>query len=167
MRFHLPLMGLCFAGLLLSSYAYAVEMRAERARQLGVQYRAYCDIGPFSCTKVFSSEFGSVTQFFGLPKTSNALVGMLYYMAEMLCCWNPTLLLLLSAPSLLVTVCLAFILTVILHDFCVVCCSIYVVNVTTVFFTYRWWKKSRRSAAATAATSSAPASSSPAAKKRR
>ncbi|KPI89914.1 hypothetical protein ABL78_0986 [Leptomonas seymouri] len=143
MRFHLVLVTICLAGFLLSSYAYMVEVHADRAKQLGVPYRAYCDIGPFSCTKVFSSEFGSVTQFFGLPKASNALIGMLYYTTEMLCCWNPTLMLLVSAPSILVTVCLAFILTVVLHDLCVVCCSLYVVNIITVYLSYRWWKRSR------------------------
>lgn len=143
MRFNLMLVGVCLIGFLLSSYAYTVEMHAERAKQLGIPYRAYCDIGPFSCTKVFSSEFGSATQFFGLPKTSNALVGMVYYLAEMLCCWHPTLILLLSAPSILVTVCLAFILTVVLHDLCVVCCSIYVVNITTAYLSYRWWKRTQ------------------------
>ncbi|KPA84228.1 hypothetical protein ABB37_02279 [Leptomonas pyrrhocoris] len=148
MKFNLALVGVCLIGFLLSSYAYTVEVHADRARQLGVPYRAYCDIGPFSCTKVFSSEFGSATQFFGLPKTSNALVGMMYYFAEMLCCWNPTLMLLTSAPSLLVTVCLAFVLTVVLRDLCVVCCSIYVVNITTVLLSYRWWRRSRAANAA-------------------
>ncbi|KAK7197758.1 Vitamin K epoxide reductase family [Novymonas esmeraldas] len=146
--FNLALVGLCLLGFLLSSYAYSVEVRAERAKESGSAYRAYCDVGPFSCTKVFSSEFGSATQFFGLPKTSNALVGMAYYTAEMLCCWNPTLILLLSAPSIPVTLCLAFILTVVLHDLCFVCCSIYVVNLTTVYVAYRWWKRSASSATA-------------------
>jgi vitamin-K-epoxide reductase (warfarin-sensitive) len=144
MKLHLGLVGVCLIGFLLSSYAYTVEVHAERSKQLGVPYRAYCDIGPFSCTKVFSSEFGSATQFFGLPKTSNALVGMMYYLAEMLCCWNPTLILLMSAPSIFVTVCLAFILTVVLHDLCVVCCSIYVVNIITVILSYRWRRRSQR-----------------------
>ncbi|CBZ28325.1 conserved hypothetical protein [Leishmania mexicana MHOM/GT/2001/U1103] len=153
-KFNLTLMGLCLVGFLLSSYAYSVEVHAERAKQLGITYNAYCDIGPFSCTKVFSSDLSSVTHFFGLPKTPNALVGMLYYTVEMLCCWHPTLILIVSAPSIVATVCLAFILTVILHDFCVVCCCTYVVNVTTVYVAYRWWKRSAASKAAVASSSS-------------
>lgn len=141
MHFHLPLVAVCLVGFLLSSYAYTVEHRAERAKQLGTSYRAACDIGPFSCTKVFSSEFGSATQLLGLPKISNAAVGMLYYSVEMICCWHPTLILVISAPSILATAILAFILTVILHDVCVVCCSIYIVNVVTVWLAYRWWRR--------------------------
>lgn len=143
MKFNLVLVSVCLVGFLLSSYAYSVEVHADRAKKLGLSYHAYCDVGPFSCTKVFSSEFGSATQFFGLPKTSNAFVGMMYYLAEMLCCWNPTLILLMSAPSIFVTACLAFILIAVLHDVCVVCCSIYVVNITTVYLSYRWWKRSQ------------------------
>ncbi|GET89873.1 hypothetical protein, conserved [Leishmania tarentolae] len=153
-KFNLTLMGVCLVGFLLSSYAYSIETHAERARQLGITYNAYCDIGLFSCTKVFSSEFSSVTQYFGLPKTSNALVGMLYYMTEMLCCWHPTLILVISAPSIVATVCLAFILIVILHDFCLVCFCTYVVNVTTVYVAYRWWKQSDRGKPTVASSSS-------------
>ncbi|KAG5475715.1 hypothetical protein LSCM4_04299 [Leishmania orientalis] len=153
-KFNLTLMGLCLVGFLLSSYAYSVEVRAERAKRLGIVYNAYCDIGPFSCTKVFSSEYGVAARFFGLPKTSIALVGLGYYMVEVLCCWHPTLILVISAPSILATVYLAFILIVVLHDLCLVCCLTYVVNVTTVFVAYRWWRRTAASKAAAAAASS-------------
>ncbi|KAG5475452.1 hypothetical protein LSCM1_03572 [Leishmania martiniquensis] len=151
---NLSLVSLCLAGCLLSSYAYYVEVRAERAKQLGVVYNAYCDIGPFSCTKVFSSEYGVGARFFGLPKTSIALVGVAYYMVEMLCCWHPTLILVISAPSILATLCLASILVVVLRDLCLVCCLTYVVNVATVCVAYRWWKRTAASRAAAAASSS-------------
>ncbi|AIN99598.1 vitamin K epoxide reductase, putative [Leishmania panamensis] len=153
-QFNLTLMGLCLAGFLLSSYAYSVEVHVERAKQLGVPYRAYCDIGPFSCTEVFSSEFSSTTHLFGLPKVPNALVAMIYYMVEMLCCWHPTLILIISTPGILVTVCFAFILTVILHDLCIVCCLTYVVNVSTVYVAYRWWRQTAARNVAAAFSSS-------------
>jgi hypothetical protein len=38
-------------GILLALYALQVEIYKERDKN----YTAYCDIGPFSCTKVFSS----------------------------------------------------------------------------------------------------------------
>ncbi|KAG5501568.1 hypothetical protein JKF63_03398 [Porcisia hertigi] len=152
-RFNLALLGLCLVGFLLSSYAYSVELHAERARQLGITYSAYCDIGPFSCTRVFLSQFGSVTQFVGLPKVSNALVGMLYYMLGMSCCWHPSLILMVSAPSVLITVGFAFILIVVLQDFCMVCCSLYVVNLTTAYMAYRWWRRSVASKAVSASPS--------------
>ncbi|EPY33208.1 vitamin-K-epoxide reductase (warfarin-sensitive) [Strigomonas culicis] len=145
---HVPyaLIALCLLGFVLSGYAYAVEQRAAAAKQLGHGYRAYCDIGPFSCTKVFSSDFGSATQFFGLPKTSNAAVGMAFYAAEVLLCLglvrrggargcvHRTCLLLLrlsSGLSVGVSAALAYVLVFVLHDLCLVCCSIYVVNIAT------------------------------------
>lgn len=142
-HFHVVIVAVCLVGLLLSTYAYSVEIRSDRAKLLGEPFRAACDIGPFSCTKVFSSEFGSVTQYFGLPKVSNAVLGMVFYLTEVLCAWSPTLMLLLSSMSLVATAGLAFILTVILHDLCVVCCSIYVVNITTFVLSYRWWRRTQ------------------------
>lgn len=124
-------------GFLLSAYAYYVEFRFQEAQRLGLQYRALCDIGMFSCTKVFSSEFGYMTQFFGLPKVSNAAVGMLFYLAEMLLERNTTILLLMSAASCVGSVGLFYLLTVVMHDFCIVCFSIYVVNFTTLISALR------------------------------
>ncbi|KAF8279713.1 putative Vitamin K epoxide reductase family [Trypanosoma cruzi] len=118
-------------GFLLSSYAYLVERRFARARELGQVYRAYCDVGVFSCTRVFSSEYGSLTQFVGLPHVSNAVLGMIFYLLELAACRFPTLLLFMSAASCVVSLGLFLILTLILHDLCIVCGSIYVVNFVT------------------------------------
>lgn len=129
-------------GLLLSTYAYTVELHGERAKQLGKSYKAYCDIGPFSCTRVFSSEFGSVTQLFGLPAVSNAVVGMAFYAAQIVAVVavrQPALLLLSTGSSVLASLGLAYILMVLLHDVCVVCCSIYVVNFVSAYLSYRWY----------------------------
>lgn len=149
---HLPLAALCLIGFLLASYAYSVEMRADEARRMGTAYKAYCDIGPFSCTKVFSSEFGYITQFFGLPPLSNAVLGMLFYLTEACCCWSPDLVLLLSGVGLAASAGFAYILFVILREFCVVCCSVYLVNVSTAIVAYRWWGRRQASEEARQAT---------------
>ncbi|KAH9588900.1 Vitamin K epoxide reductase [Trypanosoma melophagium] len=130
-------------GFLLSSYAYYVEQRFIKAQELGLQYRAYCDVGIFSCTRVFASEYGSITQLFGLPSVSNAAVGMLFYLTELAVSRYPLLLFLMSAVSCVVSAGLFIVLTVILHDLCMVCCSIYVVNIITCIGAWRWLKQMR------------------------
>ncbi|CUG84884.1 Hypothetical protein, putative [Bodo saltans] len=128
-------------GFLLASYAFYVEFKFNEAQRLGLQYRALCDIGMFSCTKVFSSEFGHLTQFFGLPPISNAAIGMAFYLFEMLIERRTTLLLLTSGASCVGSLGLFYILTVILNDFCIVCFSIYVVNFTTFFTCLRRYRR--------------------------
>ncbi|KEG06354.1 vitamin-K-epoxide reductase (warfarin-sensitive) [Trypanosoma grayi] len=130
-------------GFLLSSYAYYVEQRFARAQELGLTYRAYCDAGVFSCTRVFASEYGALTQLLGLPRVSNAALGMLYYLTELVACRQPALLFMMSAASCIASVGLFFVLTVILHDLCVVCCSTYIVNLITCFGAWRLWKQAR------------------------
>jgi vitamin-K-epoxide reductase (warfarin-sensitive) len=100
----------------------------------------------FSCTKVFSSEFGYVSQFFGLPKISNAHVGMAFYVFELLIHRKfPNLFLLSSGASCLGSIGLFYLLTVKLNDFCIVCMSIYVVNFTSFFTIYRRLSRKRSS----------------------
>ncbi len=128
-------------GLLLSSYAWYVEYKVAESERLGLTYKPYCDIGVFSCAKVFSSKYGSVSQLFGLPKVSNAAVGVLFYMLELLLEPNTNILMLFSGASCVASVGLFTLLTVVMKDFCVVCFSIYVCNFTTFFIAYRRWKK--------------------------
>ena len=166
-------------GFNLAAYAYYVEHKLEESKQLGSKYTAACDIGIFSCTKVFSSEFGYMTQFFGLPKISNALVGMAFYAFLFLLHFLTTMpslsrksaasgrpfwstvfslqpeprgivLSALAAFGVMgaVASCILFyVLTIKLHDLCIVCCSIYVVNFTLLFTTVpRYFKYVRRRA---------------------
>jgi vitamin-K-epoxide reductase (warfarin-sensitive) len=128
-------------GFLLAAYAYYVEYRFEEAKRMGTSYKAACDIGIFSCTKVFSSEFGYASQFFGLPKIPNSLAGMAFYTAQLLVERHTPLLLLSSIVSCIGSIALFYILTVKLNDFCIVCFSVYVVNFTTLFLAYRRWKQ--------------------------
>ena len=128
-------------GFLLAAYAYYVEYRFEEAKRMGTSYKAACDIGIFSCTKVFSSEFGYASQFFGLPKIPNSLAGMAFYTAQLIIERKTPLLLFSSIISCIGSVGLFYILTVKMNDFCIVCFSVYVVNFTTLFLAYRRWKK--------------------------
>lgn len=117
-------------GFLLAAYAAYVEFKFDEGQRLGISYRALCDFGIFSCTKVFSSEFGYVSQFFGLPKISNAYIGMAFYVVELAVERHNTVLLILSGLSCLGSIGLFYLLTVVMSDFCIVCFSIYVVNFT-------------------------------------
>ena len=141
-------------GFLLAAYAFYVEYKFEEAKRLGLQYRALCDIGMFSCTKVFSSEFGHASQFLGLPRVSNAGVGMVFYLVEMIMERNLPVLLAMSSTSCVGSVALFYILTVKMNDFCLVCFSIYVVNFITFFTAYRRWQ--RRSAKVATARAPSP-----------
>ncbi len=127
-------------GFMLAAYAAYVEYRHTEAKRLGSKYVAACDIGPFSCTKVFSSEFGYATQFFGLPRISNAIVGMAFYSVQLLIEPLTPLLLLSSAASCVGSVGLFYVLTVMMNDFCIVCFSVYVVNFATFFLAVRRYR---------------------------
>lgn len=120
-------------GVLLAAYAWYVEMKAAEAKRTGMQYKALCDIGMFSCTKVFSSEFGHMSQYFGLPRISNAAIGVFFYVFELLIEPYTSLLLLTSGFSALGSLGLFYVLTFLMHDFCIVCFSIYIVNFITFF----------------------------------
>lgn len=138
--FHLPIAALCLLGLFISAYAYSVEQRIAEAKRYGMTYKAYCDIGPFSCTRILSSEYGSAIQFLGLPKISNAALGTSFYAVEMVFAWSPTITMLLSMQSVVASVVLGYILFVIHSDVCLLCCSIYVINVATAILAFRWWR---------------------------
>lgn len=119
-------------GFLLSAYALFVEHKFSESQRLGLSYRPMCDIGAFSCTKVFSSEYGYLSQFLpGMPKISNAIMGMLYYALELLFETRPKVLFALSSLGLFASFGLFYVLTILLNDLCIVCTSIYVVNIIT------------------------------------
>lgn len=126
-------------GFALAAYAFYVEYRFEESKRMGTSYKALCDIGMFSCTKVFSSEFGHMSQFFGLPKIPNSVVGMVYYAVELLIAdrLSSKLLFAMALASSIGSIGLFYALTVKLHDFCLVCMSVYVVNFTTLYLSWR------------------------------
>lgn len=133
-------------GIALSGYAWFVEFKVAEAERLGLNYKPMCDIGIFSCAKVFSSKYGSVSSLFGLPKISNAAVGVLFYMLELLFEPNTKLLLIMSAASCVASVGLFTLLTVVMRDFCFVCFSVYVVNFSTFFIALRRYRTLTRGA---------------------
>jgi vitamin-K-epoxide reductase (warfarin-sensitive) len=141
MRFVQVVIGI---GLAAALYAWYVEYQNERYARMGLQYTALCDFGMFSCSKVFSSEFGHVSQFFGLPRISNAVVGTAFYLGQLALLepFFPRLFLLSSAASCLGSLGLFYLLTVVMNDFCVVCFTIYVVNFTSCFIAYRRLRRS-------------------------
>ncbi|SCU66944.1 Vitamin K epoxide reductase family, putative [Trypanosoma equiperdum] len=135
---------LIMTNLLLSCYAYYVELQANRAQRYGDTYRAYCDVGMFSCTRVFTSEYRSISRLVGLPEVSNALLGIAFYMIELMACRCSLLLLWLSACSCVLSVVLLFVLVFILKDLCVVCCSMYAINFITFALAVRWRSQTGR-----------------------
>lgn len=125
-------------GLALSCYAYYVEFKVREAERIGLEYHAYCNIGMFSCTKVFSSKYGSATQLVGLPAISNAALGAFFYMLELLL--EPVhagIFFALASCGLVASIGLFTILTLVMNDFCIVCFSVYAVNIITFIVAYR------------------------------
>ncbi|XP_013781109.1 vitamin K epoxide reductase complex subunit 1-like protein 1 [Limulus polyphemus] len=128
---------ICVLGLILSFYAYYVEMEKEHNKN----YKALCDISDhMSCSTVFTSKYG---RGFGLLSyivgsdsqlnIPNSLFGIVFYILQMALgqSTNPflTKVEISSAfVSNLGSLYLAYILYFILHDFCVLCVSTYVVN---------------------------------------
>jgi vitamin-K-epoxide reductase (warfarin-sensitive) len=165
-RYELIMSSLNCVGILLSLYAFQVEIHKENDKS----YTAYCDIGPFSCTKVFTSKlvliifryvkmginklcyFLRYGKGFGLiPKDSvfnlpNSIYGLIYFAIQLLLLIfrnNSRVLqfkLLLSVIANIGCVHLAGILYFILHDFCIVCFMVYVVNAFLLFYNYKHYQ---------------------------
>ncbi|XP_076367268.1 vitamin-K epoxide reductase [Tachypleus tridentatus] len=127
----------CVVGLVLSFYAYYVEIEKEHNKD----YKALCDISDhMSCSTVFTSKYGrgfgllghivgSNSQF----NVPNSIFGIVFYTLQMALgqSTDPFLTkveISLAFVSNIGSLYLAYILYFILHDFCVVCVSTYVVN---------------------------------------
>ena len=124
---------LAVVGFVLSAYAFHVEQELVHAQKMGLQYVALCDVGWFSCSKVFASEYGHASQFLGLPRVSNAISGMFFYtvaIAAITIAPKATfpLVFFMYAVSCVGSAVLACVLVFILNDICLVCMSIYIVN---------------------------------------
>ncbi|XP_063220793.1 vitamin K epoxide reductase complex subunit 1 [Bacillus rossius redtenbacheri] len=139
-----------FVGLVLSLYAYSIELNKEH----DPDYQALCDISDYiSCSKVFLSEygkgFGLVTHLVGedsVLNQPNSLMGIVFYaILIVLSCVNSTtwtkVLVALTALSNVTSVYLAYILFVVLQDLCVVCISTYVVNFISLLLAVTKLKK--------------------------
>ncbi|NCN98661.1 hypothetical protein COU62_01685 [Candidatus Pacearchaeota archaeon CG10_big_fil_rev_8_21_14_0_10_35_219] len=115
-------------GLLLSLYTLYVEGRLKKDKN----YKAVCDIGNASCTRVFSSEFGKTLGI------SNGIWGILLYVMILALVWlNLTdYVFYISIIAFLGTLYLAYTSYFRLKDFCLVCSGIYIVNVLLLVFSW-------------------------------
>ncbi|XP_071944107.1 vitamin K epoxide reductase complex subunit 1-like protein 1 [Antedon mediterranea] len=129
---------LCLAGVILSLYALYVE----NMKEINNAYTALCDINEqVSCSKVFTSKYGRGFGIVGpiLGEDSplnvpNSLFGILFYFLQFVLGQRHTVnavwsLIIMSVLSLIGCVYLAYILTFVLHDACVVCVTTYIVNI--------------------------------------
>lgn len=117
------------AGLLLSLYAYYVEIRVQK----DASYKAVCDLNNrVSCTRALKSGYGHL---FGI---SNALPGMGFYLTmfilsgygmSMYMFW-------LAVASFLFSIYLGYLLYFKIKSFCLICNGIYLVNVILLVLSY-------------------------------
>ncbi|XP_059048538.1 vitamin K epoxide reductase complex subunit 1 [Achroia grisella] len=129
-------------GVLVSTYALYVEMAAE-ARP---GYKALCDISEYaSCSRVLTSKY---SKGFGLlPKdlkmdVPNCIYGIIYYcLIIFLTTFDHRLWMrlqfFLTLSGLASSFYLAYLLTFVLRDICVVCITTYFVNGSLVWLVYR------------------------------
>jgi len=170
-------------GLCASLYAVYVEAEMGAAAALGTEYSAACDgldlrwlglgVQKSSCSKVLSSEYAHALSM-ALPTLaprgsaldlSNAVLGALFYAAALfaeplgaalgLRALARKALLAASLGSLCFSVFLAYILKVVLREFCVVCVTMYVANILVFGGAAALMLPRRRPAAAAAASARA------------
>ncbi|XP_046579378.1 vitamin K epoxide reductase complex subunit 1-like protein 1 [Haliotis rubra] len=128
---------LCSLGIVISGYAYHVEMSKEKDDS----YRALCDFSEtISCSKVFTSRwgrgFGLIDRIVGresLLNQPNSVFGMIFYAFQVTIAYNPTsfgavVQLVSSMIANVGSIYLAYILFFVLKDVCIVCMSMYVIN---------------------------------------
>ncbi|KAK9883856.1 hypothetical protein WA026_002054 [Henosepilachna vigintioctopunctata] len=129
-------------GLVLSIYGYYVEFKLEQEED----YTALCDINEHvSCTKVFKSTYAkgfgisSEESIFNVP---NSLYGIPFYSLLAVLSYSSSLTInkiLISNVTVAncLTPYLAYLLTFVLHDVCIVCISIYIVNALLLLMAFK------------------------------
>eukprot|EP01138_Halocafeteria_seosinensis_P013338 gb/GECG01013624.1/.p1 GENE.gb/GECG01013624.1/~~gb/GECG01013624.1/.p1 ORF type:complete len:164 (+),score=13.32 gb/GECG01013624.1/:1-492(+) len=136
--------GFSVLGAIISLYALYVEYM----KSIDINYDALCDVNSYiQCSKVFLSEYGHIMEKFGILSHDhplnlpNAGFGLVFYICAFLHDEFPlplhvrtVMMFLASALSAVFSGYLAYILTVVLQDFCIVCVSTYVI--TTVIFIF-------------------------------
>ena len=132
----LPIQTTAVVGLLLSIYAYYVEIKTKQ----NVNYKAVCDITDgASCGKVVTSKYGKI-----VDGISNSVGGILFYISVLvLTLYNLPVFMTslqaifyLSVLSILGSLYLAYIQYFKIKSLCVVCTAIYIVNILLVVFSY-------------------------------
>ena len=116
----------------------------EKKAESEYGFEAICDLSPsMSCTAVLTSEYGHIFSAAGLVEKgsildqSNAACGLLFYILVINCSLGNNesrkksvkfLALCLGISGALMSAMLGYIMSEILHDFCVLCVSTYVCN---------------------------------------
>ncbi len=124
---------LALAGIVISIYAYTVEMNISK----NPEYKPACDISDkISCSRVMRSGYGKL---FGI---SNALIGVAFYaVVFVLACFSAAALIFyLSIAAVIASIGLAYISYFKVKSFCLVCTSVYVVNVLLLIVSYGYFK---------------------------
>ena len=135
-------------GLALAFYGVVVERNIAIARRTGEKYTALCDIEAVgaSCSSALGSEAANVLSYWGvLPKghvldLSNAEAGLLFYSAVALAPWvravpgdvRVVAVLLASIATALISLYLAYVLVVVLHEVCPLCSTMQFINALIV-----------------------------------
>ncbi|TMW64878.1 hypothetical protein Poli38472_009045 [Pythium oligandrum] len=124
-------------GALVSAYGLYVEHQKHKHKD---GYKALCDSEYFSCSKVMTSEYGSLLLYHGLVSKGslfdvpNALLGIgayglfILYPVLRYLPFHQHFYVLASICSLAISAYLAYILAFVLRDFCLVCVSSYLIN---------------------------------------
>lgn len=116
-------------GLCISLYGFFVEYKLGQ----DPTYKPVCDLSDHvSCSKTFLSPYGKIL------KTSNTIVGLLFYSCMMLLAWLGYINLLWYGAVLaaFASVVFAYILFFRVQTICLVCISIYLVNIALLYVTY-------------------------------
>ncbi len=124
---------LALAGIVISIYAYTVEMNISK----NPEYKPACDLSDkISCSRVMASGYGKMLGI------SNALIGVAFYsLVFILACFSAaTLIFYLSIAAVLVSIGLAYISYFRIKSFCLVCTSVYVVNILLLIVSYVYFK---------------------------
>ncbi|CAK8676952.1 vitamin K epoxide reductase complex subunit 1-like [Clavelina lepadiformis] len=144
---------LCACGIMLSAYAYYVEIKKAGNED----YEALCDVNDYiSCSTVFTSEygrgFGIIQHVFGhdhLLNQPNGIFGLMLFALQLTgIFWKgktmSAFLFWTTGTAICGCIYLAYILAFVLHDFCVVCVSTYVVIVLLHYLNYKSIKQYNR-----------------------
>jgi vitamin-K-epoxide reductase (warfarin-sensitive) len=129
-------------GLILSLYAVYVEHKMEHLAEHDEEFTALCDIPSIgaSCSTVFTLPVGKLLSYFGMvPKGSlldvpNAMLGAIFYAVQLLVpSLPPAVNTVMVCCAMASSVFLAYQLTFVLGDLCLLCWSTHVIN-STLFY---------------------------------
>jgi vitamin-K-epoxide reductase (warfarin-sensitive) len=124
---------LSLAGMVVSIYAYMVEMNISK----NPDYKPLCDLSDtISCSRAISSKYG---KFVGI---SNSFIGMAFYaILFVLACFSAaSLIFYISIAGVVASIGLAYISYFRIKSFCLVCTSVYLINVLLLLVSYAYFK---------------------------